>query len=158
MSGRVVVENNTGRAIHASGCLTLFQVVLTSSKYHPAVAWPICLQPFTIPAGKSSYPATVEASYNQCSQGRPRGGLRACLPGPRPPRCLPATTAPRSSTPPSGSGSAGYHGACDTAEAGRHEWLICAFPAAPLKQQPAAPIRQRCANRRALAPANFHPS
>ena len=38
MSGRVVVETNTGRAIHASGRLTLFQVVLTSSSYHPAVA------------------------------------------------------------------------------------------------------------------------
>src|SRR5713226_6442779 len=28
MSARVVVENNTGHAIHASGCLTLFQVAL----------------------------------------------------------------------------------------------------------------------------------
>lgn len=85
MSGRVVVENNTGRAIHASGCLALFQVALVSGSYHPSVAWPLCLQPFTIPAGRSSYPVTVEASYSQCSQGRPQDGLKACLPGPRPP-------------------------------------------------------------------------
>ncbi len=62
MPGRVVVENNTGRAIHASGCLALFQVELISGSYHPSVAWPLCLQPFTIPAGRSSYPVTVEAS------------------------------------------------------------------------------------------------
>jgi hypothetical protein len=85
MSGRVIVENNTGHAIHASGCLTLFQVALTGKRYHPAVAWPTCLQPFTIPIGKSSYPVTVEASYRECSQGRPQADLRACLPGRRMP-------------------------------------------------------------------------
>jgi hypothetical protein len=42
MSGRVMVENNTGRAIHDSSFLMLFQVVLTSS-YRPAVASPTCL-------------------------------------------------------------------------------------------------------------------
>lgn len=85
MPGRVVVENNTGRAIHVSGCLTLFQVALASSTYRPAVAWPTCLQKFTIPAGESSYPATVEASYGECSPGLPQGAVRACLPNGRPP-------------------------------------------------------------------------
>jgi hypothetical protein len=85
MSGRVVVENNTGHAVHVSGCLALFQVALASSKYQPAVAWPLCLQPFTIPIGESSYPATVEASYSECRAGRPQGAVRACLPNRRPP-------------------------------------------------------------------------
>jgi hypothetical protein len=38
IKGRLVVTNNTGRAIHASGCGTLFQVALTSNTYHPDVA------------------------------------------------------------------------------------------------------------------------
>ena len=85
MSGHVLVENNTGHAIHASGCLTLFQVLLTSSRYRPAVGWLLCLQWFTIPAGESRYPIAVSGSYNQCSQGRPQHGLKPCLPGGRPP-------------------------------------------------------------------------
>src|SRR6266567_4659725 len=89
MSGHVVVENDTGRAIRASGCLTLFQVALAGSGYHPAIAWPACLQSFTIPAGQSSYPVTVAASYGQCSQGRPGDSVRACLPAGRPPALPP---------------------------------------------------------------------
>ncbi len=85
MPGRVVVENNTGRAIRVSGCWRLFQVALASSKYQPAVAWPTCSQTFTIPAGESSYPVTVKASYSQCSPGRPQGAVRACLPDRQPP-------------------------------------------------------------------------
>src|SRR6266487_4384768 len=85
MSGRVVVENSTGHAIHVTGCVTLFQVVLVNNKYKPTVAWFTCLQKFTIPVGESSYPATVEASYSRCGPGRPRGGLRACLPNNHPP-------------------------------------------------------------------------
>ena len=85
MPARVVIDNNTGHPIHAVGCLTLFQAALTSTTYHPAVAWFACLQAFTIPPGGSSYPVTVQASYNQCSQGRPHRGIRACLPNGRPP-------------------------------------------------------------------------
>jgi len=85
MSGWVLVENSTGHAVHASGCLTLFQVLLTSSKYRPAAAWLLCLQPFTIPVGRSAYPVTVAASYSVCGQGRPRGTTRACLPDGHPP-------------------------------------------------------------------------
>jgi len=91
MSGHVLVENNTGHAIHASGCLTLFQVLLTSSTYRPTAAWRTCLQPFTIPTGKSRYPITVSASYNECHQGRPQHSLRECLPGGRPPPLPPGT-------------------------------------------------------------------
>jgi len=84
MSGRVVVENTTGRAIFVSGCLGLFQVVLVNRAYRPAVGWLLCLQRFTIPTGQSAYPVTVAASYNTCSQGPP-GAARACLPGGHPP-------------------------------------------------------------------------
>jgi hypothetical protein len=99
MSGRVVVENSTGHAIHVTGCVTLFQVVLVNNKYKPTVAWFTCLQKFTTPVGESSYPATVEASYSQCGPGRPQGGLRACLPNNHPPRFPRATTTPCSSRP-----------------------------------------------------------
>lgn len=80
MTGRVVVDNNTGHAIHEHGCLSLFQVALTSSTYHPKVAWAACLQLLTIPAGTSSYPVKIVATYFACGQGNSRDGLKACLP------------------------------------------------------------------------------
>ena len=89
MSGHVVVENDTGRAIRTSGCLTLFQVALAGSSYHPAIAWPACLQSFTV--GQSSYPVTVAASYGRCSQGRPSDAIKACLPGGQMPSLPPGT-------------------------------------------------------------------
>ncbi len=85
MSVRIVVENNTGRSIHASGCLTLFQVALVNSRYRPSVAWFTCAQAFTIPIGESSYSTRVQASYSACSPGRPQGAVRACLPDRQPP-------------------------------------------------------------------------
>jgi hypothetical protein len=89
VAGRVIVDNDTGRAVHVVGCGALFQVVLTSSSYHPVVVWPTCLQRFTIPAGKSSYRVTVQASRTQCSQGKPHGPLKRCLPGLRMPPLAP---------------------------------------------------------------------
>lgn len=85
MPVRVVVENNTGRAVHVAGCGTLFQVALTSKSYRPTVAWTTCVQTITIPAGQSSYRLTVRASYSECSQNARHDGLRACLPDGQPP-------------------------------------------------------------------------
>jgi len=90
MSGYVVVEN-TGHAIRVSGCMSLFQVLLTSSTYRPPVGWLLCLQWFTIPAGESRYPVTLSASYSQCTQGRPQHGLKACRPDGRVPPLPPGT-------------------------------------------------------------------
>ena len=91
MAGHVLVGNQTGHALHVSGCLSLFQVLLTSRAYRPAAAWALCLQRFTIPAGQTRYPVTVWASYNQCGQGGPRHGIPACLPGGRMPPLPPGT-------------------------------------------------------------------
>jgi len=91
MSGYVVVENNTGHVIRVSGCMKLFQVLLTSSTYRPSVGWLTCLRWFTIPAGESRYPVTVSASYSQCTQGRPQHGLMACRPVGRMPPLPPGT-------------------------------------------------------------------
>lgn len=91
MTGQVLVENHTGHAIHTFGCLSLFQVALASGSYLPTVAWASCLQRFTIPAGQARYRVTVTANYSQCSQSRPRHGLRACLPGGRMPPLPPGT-------------------------------------------------------------------
>jgi hypothetical protein len=81
IKGRLVVTNNTGAAIHAWGCGTLFQVALTSRTYHPDVAWPTCLQRLTIPAGVTSYRVTVSATYLSCSESQSPGTTRACPPG-----------------------------------------------------------------------------
>jgi hypothetical protein len=91
MAGHVLVDNTTGQAIHVSGCLSLFQVLLTSSTYRPAVALAACLQRFTIPADQTRYRVTLWASDSQCSQARPRAGLRACLPGGHMPPLPPGT-------------------------------------------------------------------
>jgi hypothetical protein len=76
LSGRIIVENDTGHALHASGCGGIFQVVLKSSTYHPEPVWPTCLGPVTIPTGTSTYPVQVEARYGMCGQG---GGLPRCV-------------------------------------------------------------------------------
>lgn len=66
VSGRVVVENGTGQAVHLTGCSSLFQVVLGNADVRPDVAWLTCLEPFTIPVGATSYPVTVVARYLSC--------------------------------------------------------------------------------------------
>jgi len=80
MSGRLIVENNTGRAIRTWGCGTLFVVALTSSTYQPAIPWLACLQSFTIPAGRTTYRLTIAASYYQCPVRDPQGAIKACGP------------------------------------------------------------------------------
>jgi ribosomal 50S subunit-recycling heat shock protein len=69
VSGRVIVENNTGRSVSTVACGSLFQVALSSKAYHPAVAWLTCVQSFTIPVGRSTYRVTVEARRSPCPQG-----------------------------------------------------------------------------------------
>jgi hypothetical protein len=69
MSGRVIVVNSSGRAIHAWGCGTPFAVALASRTYQPTLAWRLCLQRLTIPVGRSNYRVTVEARYGQCGPG-----------------------------------------------------------------------------------------
>jgi hypothetical protein len=77
MSGRVVVDNTTKRAIHVGACGLPFTVALSSSTYHPTVVWLSCAHIFTIPAGSSSYRVEILASYLACSLR----GVPSCLPG-----------------------------------------------------------------------------
>jgi hypothetical protein len=51
MTGRVLVRNRTGHALHLTGCVGFFQVALASRTYHPEAAWLACAQRLTIPAG-----------------------------------------------------------------------------------------------------------
>ena len=67
ISGKIVVENNTGHALLATGCKSLFAVALGNDRISPDVVWRSCLQTFTIPEGESSYPVIVTASYSTCS-------------------------------------------------------------------------------------------
>ena len=85
ITGRLLVRNRTGHALHVKGCQALFQVALASRTYHPAVVWPTCLQRLTIPAGRSSSRVQILATYLQCTQGPPQHGLPSCLPGGRMP-------------------------------------------------------------------------
>jgi heat shock protein HslJ len=84
MSGKVVVENNTGHVIPASGCGSLFAVLLGNAAIHPDPAWTMCLQPLPIPVGESSYPVMIWAAYQGCSTPA-QGDLPACLAAGGPP-------------------------------------------------------------------------
>ena len=53
MSGRVIVENNTGQALHVTGCKFLFAVALGNETIRQEPAFPDCGQRFTIPVGAS---------------------------------------------------------------------------------------------------------
>jgi hypothetical protein len=87
MLAHIIIDNRTGHAIHAPGCGQLFELALDTSS-HPALAsrWPACLQILTIPIGKSSYPQTITATYDECggTTSLP-ADYHACLPGGRPP-------------------------------------------------------------------------
>jgi hypothetical protein len=84
MLAHIVVDNRTGHAIHANGCGQLFELALGSDSYPAQAGWPACLQPLTIAAGKTSYPWTIRATYDEC------GGTGS----PPPPACLPGGGAP----------------------------------------------------------------
>jgi hypothetical protein len=79
ISGRVVVENLTGRDITVNGCHSIFQILLRNSTYTPDPGWELCLEQITIPTGQSSYPAPVHATYNECGQAGATGSFPACL-------------------------------------------------------------------------------
>lgn len=85
MTGRVLVRNLTGHALHLIGCGGFFAVALASRTYHPNVAWPLCAQRLTIPVGRSSYRVRIGATYGECTQGPPQDGMLSCLPGGRMP-------------------------------------------------------------------------
>ena len=82
ISGKVVVENLTGRDINLIGCHSIFQVLLRSSTYTPDPGWLLCSERFTVPIGQSSYPVPVRATYNECGQTGATAGFPACLPPP----------------------------------------------------------------------------
>lgn len=83
MPARVVVENNTGRAISTTGCGTLFAIGLVNGTYRQDIAWPACGQRLTIPTGQSAWRAFIEARYTECSQDP--HGFRPCVDGHPPP-------------------------------------------------------------------------
>jgi len=88
MTAHIIVDNRTGHAIHVNGCGAPFALVLESNTYHPEVAWPACLQTLTIAVGKSTYPDTLTARYDQCGPPGNHGSTHICVHG-QPP-ALPA--------------------------------------------------------------------
>ncbi len=84
MSGHVIVENDTGHEIHATGCGGLFGLTLANDKIHQEPIWPSCARDYTIPVGESRYPVIVLASYDSCNQTG-TDGLQRCIPPGTPP-------------------------------------------------------------------------
>jgi hypothetical protein len=81
LKGFVVIRNETGREVTASGCHALFQVVLSNHSVKGGVLWLDCLQQFTIPTGRSRFPVTVRASYGGCTEDADaRGEFVRCDP------------------------------------------------------------------------------
>jgi len=78
MTGHVIVENNTGGALHAIGCIDHFSVSLNNAKIHQVWGAAECLGTFTFPAGESSYQVTVQATYLGCG-GSPLGDNPPCV-------------------------------------------------------------------------------
>jgi heat shock protein HslJ len=64
MTGRVIIDNETGKVIKAIGCGSLFQVILTNASYQPEVLWNLCAEPLDIPLGVSTYPVVVMGTVN----------------------------------------------------------------------------------------------
>ena len=81
MTGSVVVENDTGHALHAIGCGTWLQVVLAVPGSEPIVPWTLCREQFTIPLGTSTHPARIAAGYLGCNSPPP-GAPPGCPPLP----------------------------------------------------------------------------
>ncbi len=75
----LIVENNTCHAIRTSGCDSLFLLEFVSRTYHPAVAWPTCLQRLTLRKGTIRYRIGVPATYMQCGR-KASYASPACLP------------------------------------------------------------------------------
>lgn len=71
LSGRVVVQNDTGRPVNTTMCGSFFRVALASPDYEPEISWPLCAAPFTIPTGESSYAVTVQARHLGCNPADP---------------------------------------------------------------------------------------
>ena len=85
VTGRIVVQNKAGRAIQVVGCGSIYGVLVVGPNHHPTPSWTLCAQTITIPQGRSTYPVTVMAAYDQCSgpgsQGEPRCLADGSLPG-----------------------------------------------------------------------------
>jgi hypothetical protein len=85
MSGRVVVDNNTGHARHVIGCGGIFAVTLANSRGgQGSMGWTTCAMNITIPVGSSTYPVTIEGTYLECG-GTPSPTMHACIDSREPP-------------------------------------------------------------------------
>jgi hypothetical protein len=77
MTAAVIVDNNTGHVVTATGCQTMFAVDLSRPGFDQDPGSLGCLQVFHIPVGTSHYTVTVNGRYDSCGGG----GIPACDPG-----------------------------------------------------------------------------
>jgi hypothetical protein len=91
LSGQVIIDNQTGHALHFRGCGSPVNVTLSNGHYHPTGAGAACAGTATVPTGQTTYPVKVEASYLSCSVGHADGNMPRCAPGDQPPPLPPGT-------------------------------------------------------------------
>jgi hypothetical protein len=67
MRATVVVTNTTGRPIKSVDCIAPFAVSLRNRNVGQEIAFALCATEFTFPVGRSTFPVTISASYDTCT-------------------------------------------------------------------------------------------
>jgi|SRR6476469_1487536 hypothetical protein len=69
VEGSVVIVNDTGEEIEVPGCLTPFRVALGNEDHSTIAFSPACMQTFTLPVGRSTWPVLLRATETLCNDG-----------------------------------------------------------------------------------------
>ena len=86
LTATVIVENDTGHALHGVKCGPVFAVGLENGTVKQDMVFAACAVAYSIPVGESTYPATINAFYQECDNSPdPARHLVACADGGRPP-------------------------------------------------------------------------
>lgn len=84
MTAQLIVQNNTGHALHFIGCGAPFQILLSGPDDKPTPAWAGCATRMTVRVGTSTYRVPVKATYNACTSDG-GNGTPACGSDGKPP-------------------------------------------------------------------------
>ncbi len=86
LTATVIVENGSGHVLHGVRCGPVFAVGLENHTVKQDMVFAACAVPYSIPVGESTYPATINAFYQECDNSPdPARGSVTCDAGGRPP-------------------------------------------------------------------------
>jgi len=96
LAGRLTITSGSRKPIRYLSCGSFIQILLRNHDHQLTPGWLLCSEPPTIPAGTSSYPVSVAASYNEYTPSSAQAPQPACprsggMPG-LPPGVCQATT------------------------------------------------------------------